>query len=217
MSSTRSNGSFKFKPESPKHFTPTDTAHFSSRGPTKCSKSCKCEDVVGRIEPDVVAPGVAILSAGSRSTTGNQRSAFKWRYGDSKDGDWFFMSGTSVATPLVAGCVALQKKEKHHPSAALIKALLVNGAVNHSNPGGLVFDYEQGFGLVNVDASIDMIEKGTFVDGGNKFEKSRWNAHLLSNIRKEDEEWKSHEIALPSGRHRLAVRLAYPDPKLSLL
>ncbi|RMJ15842.1 hypothetical protein CDV36_004485 [Fusarium kuroshium] len=210
--SARSNDSFKFKPESPKHLTAPDAAHFSSRGPAKCSKNFKCEDVVGRIKPDVVAAGVAILPAGSRSTTGNQR----WRFGDSKDEDWFFMSGTSVATPLVAGCVALLKKEKHHPSAALIKALLVNGAVNHSNPGGLVFDYEQGFGLVNVDVSTDMIEKGTFVDGGNKFEKSRWDAHLLSNIRKEDEEWKSHEIALPSGRHRLAVRLAYPDPKLSL-
>ncbi|RSM12625.1 hypothetical protein CEP52_002369 [Fusarium oligoseptatum] len=212
--STRSNDSFKFKPGSPKHLTPTDTARFSSRGPTKCSKNCKCEDVVGRIKPDVVAPGVVILSAGSRSTT----VAFR----DSKDEDWFFMSGTSMATPLVAGCVALtrealQKKGNHRPSAALIKALLVNGAINHSGPGGLVFDYEQGFGLVDVDASIDMIEKETFVDGGNKFETSKWDAPSRSNIQKEDGEWKSHEISLPGGRHRLIVTLAYPNPKHSLL
>jgi hypothetical protein len=132
------------------------------------------------------------------------------------------MSGTSMATPLVAGCVALmrealQKIQKHHPSATLIKALLVNGAVNHSSPDGPGFDYEQGFGLVDVDASIDMIEKQTFVDGGNKLEKSKWDAPLLSNIQKEDGEWKSHEIPLPSGRHRLAVTLAYPDPAHALL
>ncbi|KAJ4209542.1 hypothetical protein NW759_013398 [Fusarium solani] len=220
--STRANDSYKHKPGSPGHLKPTDTAHFSSRGPTKCSKNCKCEDVIGRIKPDVVAPGVAILSAGSRSTTDNQRSLFKRRFGNSQDEDWFFMSGTSMATPLVAGCVALmrealQKIQKHHPSAALIKALLVNGAVNHSSPDGPGFDYEQGFGLVDVDASIDMIEKQTFVDGGNKLEKSKWDAPLLSNIQKEDGEWKSHEIPLPSGRHRLAVTLAYPDPAHALL
>ncbi|RSL44905.1 hypothetical protein CEP53_011012 [Fusarium sp. AF-6] len=169
--STRSNDSFKFKPGSPKQLTPTDTAHFSSRGRTKCSKNCKCENVVGHIKPDV----------------------YKWRFGDSKDEDWFFMSGTSMAVPLVAGCVALmretlQKNEKHHPRAALIKALLVNRAINHSRPNGPGSDYEQGFGLVDVDTSIDMIEKGTFVDGGNKSGKSRWYAPLLSNIRKENGE-----------------------------
>lgn len=220
--STRANDSFKYKVGSREHLRPTDTARFSSRGPTKCFKNCKCEDVIGRIKPDVVAPGVAILSAGSRSTTDNQRSLFKTRFGNTQDEDWFFMSGTSMSTPLVSGCVALmrealQKKEKHRPSAALIKALLVNGAVNHSSPDGPGFDYEQGFGLVDVDTSIDMIEKETFVDGGNKLEQSKWDAPLLSNIRKEDGEWKSHEIPLPSGRHRLAVTLAYPDPAHGLL
>jgi subtilisin family serine protease len=28
-------------------------------------------------------------------------------YGRSGDDDWIFMSGTSISTPLVAGCVAL--------------------------------------------------------------------------------------------------------------
>lgn len=99
----------------------------------------------------------------------------------------------------------------------MIKALLVNGAVNHSSPDGPGFDYEQGFGLVDVDTSIDMIEKETFVDGGNKLEQSNWGAPLLNNIQKEYGEWKSHEIPLPSGRHRLAVTLAYPDLAHALL
>ncbi|KAK7419950.1 hypothetical protein QQZ08_010653 [Neonectria magnoliae] len=77
------------------------------------------------------------------------------------------MSGTSMATSLVAGCVALmreavQKKNgKQHRSAALIKALLVNGAINYSSPDGPGFDYQQGFGQVGIDKSIAMIENGT--------------------------------------------------------
>ena len=46
------------------------------------------------------------------------------------------MGGTSMATPLVAGCAAvireaLEVKYQHlNPSAALLKALIINGAVD---------------------------------------------------------------------------------------
>lgn len=56
-------------------------------------------------------------------------------YGVSLDPAFFFDGGTSMATPLVAGCVAvvretLVKNGMRDPSAALIKALLINGAIN---------------------------------------------------------------------------------------
>jgi serine protease AprX len=59
---------------------------FSGRGPT----------ADGRIKPDVVAPGTFILSTRSRATADNG-----WRL--SGDQLYFFMGGTSMATPLVAG------------------------------------------------------------------------------------------------------------------
>ena len=52
----------------------------------------------------------------------------------SSDADYFYMGGTSMSAPLVAGCAAvlretLVKNGISSPSAALIKALLINGAV----------------------------------------------------------------------------------------
>ena len=92
-------------------------AAFSSRGPT-------AED---RIKPDVTAPGTAILSARSRSLSQG--------FPAPPDPLWAFMSGTSMACPLVAGCTAVLRESlvengQSTPTAALIKALLINGAVN---------------------------------------------------------------------------------------
>lgn len=92
-------------------------AAFSSRGPT----------TDGRIKPELVAPGTNIVAARSRhpkATTG-------WgEYG----ADYLYMGGTSMATPLAAGALALLRQvlaEKHGvsaPSGALLKAFAVNGA-----------------------------------------------------------------------------------------
>lgn len=98
---------------------PGGMAAFSSRGPTSNQ----------RVKPDIVAPGTAILSARSgRLRRPNDD------FGTSADPEWWFLAGTSMATPLVAGCVAvlretLVKNGTKDPSAALIKALLINGAI----------------------------------------------------------------------------------------
>lgn len=86
-------------------------AAFSSRGPTDDN----------RIKPDVVTPGVNIRSLRSSLTSGS--------------GDYLLESGTSMATPLTAGMTALirqwyvDNKGVANPSAALIKATLLNGAM----------------------------------------------------------------------------------------
>lgn len=223
--STRHNDGNKFYPGIPGTL-PTDTAEFSSRGPTIATKGAKREDIPGRIKPDVVAPGVVVLSAASRAITETNEAKVVSLYGQTGDKNWLFMSGTSMATPLVSGCVALIREalgrlEKQHPSAALIKVLLVNGATNFTAAKGAVFDYQQGFGRVNVQRSIAMVEGNTassgFVDGGNKLESTRFDVPILRTRHVGDRTWESAAIAVPRGSNKVAVTLAYPDPHGALL
>jgi serine protease AprX len=126
-----SRGKFKGDPEK--------VSVFSSRGPTK-------ED---RIKPDVVAPGSMILSAASRAARiKNPTTCGEW-----PEEDWNFMTETSMATPLVAGCAAvirgrLIQEDVQRPSAALIKAIIINGATDLNLPRE-----DQGFGRVNMEES----------------------------------------------------------------
>lgn len=89
-------------------------AAFSSRGPT--------DD--GRAKPDIVAPGVNIVSNRSHDPAA---SALWGAY----DTHYAYSGGTSMATPLTAGMGAvvrewLTTQGATNPSAALVKATLLN-------------------------------------------------------------------------------------------
>jgi hypothetical protein len=127
---------------------PDQVVAFSSRGPTKD----------GRVKPDVCAPGTFILSTRSTQIA---RNNFGWG-AFAKSKLYFFMGGTSMATPLVAGAAALvreylrKKKRIRKPSAALVKATLIAGAqrlAGYSTPEALL-DNAQGYGRVNLDAVL---------------------------------------------------------------
>lgn len=93
-------------------------AAFSSRGPV--------DDY--RYKPDVVAPGSFIASVRSSMATGTGWGVI--------DTNYMYMGGTSMSTPLVAGAAAIVRqfytdvKGYNTPSAALIKATLINGATD---------------------------------------------------------------------------------------
>lgn len=122
---------------------------YSSRGPT----------AEKRVKPDVLAPGVNIFSAHSRHPAADRA----WRpeatsklYPGVK---WKVLTGTSQATPLVSGCAAilrqiLQSKGLQNPPAALLKAVIINGA--HKLPRYNTND--QGFGLINLESSAAMLQ-----------------------------------------------------------
>lgn len=125
-----------------------DMVAFSSRGPT----------TDGRVKPDVVAPGTWILSTKSTMLS---PTATGWKpFPGSKR--YFYMGGTSMATPLTAGAVAVVRQYLRRelgveePTAALLKAALVAGAARLPDVGekGALLDPNQGYGRVDVAAVV---------------------------------------------------------------
>jgi hypothetical protein len=135
-------------------------ASFSSRGPT--------DD--GRIRPDVVAVGTYVLSSQSR-TSGCTCTYGGW------DQSWTganyaFSSGTSQATPQVAGIAALFQQFVNQtygriPSPALVKAALINGAEDlgygYEYTTGVTGPMSQGWGRVNITRATDGPPNGTII------------------------------------------------------
>ncbi|KAI4259222.1 MAG: hypothetical protein L6R42_004688 [Xanthoria sp. 1 TBL-2021] len=193
---------------------PSEVAVFSNRGPTK----------EGRIKPDVMAPGTAILSTASRDL--DSRSDRRVEYGICLDDDWMFMSGTSMSTPLVAGCIAslrqaVRIKGVQAPSAALIKALLINGTIDIQEsadkgkstsstpaaPNGL-----QGFGRVQMSQSMAALSTNPgcrFVDAGD--------GKVVPPLTPQDRWWESGPIEILKSDSSLVATLAYCDREGQLL
>jgi serine protease AprX len=179
---------------------PNSLAAFSSRGP--------CDD--RRIKPDVVAPGTEIISTKSSAAPvsnfwGVVQNNTRYAY----DG------GTSMATPLVSGCAALVRQyyvqeRKHQPSAALLKATLVNstqwltGADSVAPSAGRP-NYHQGHGRIDMRMAIPNACQPAlqlqFVDN--------WEDRKAFFTR--TGERKRYQFILPAGVPELRICLAYTD------
>ncbi len=104
----------------------TNVVDFSSRGPS----------VLGDIGPDILAPGAEIIS----SLPGNSYGVY---------------SGTSMATPAVAGGLALLLAEFPGLEPALIRGALLDTASDRD-----YHPFEQGAGLMNLADAYTMLNSG---------------------------------------------------------
>jgi subtilase family serine protease/subtilisin family serine protease len=146
-------------------------AAFSSRGPTSD----------GRIKPDVVAPGTWILSGYSDNyqqfydpSPNPQTGQYQYDgWGDPLNDKYKYMGGTSMSSPLVAGAAAVvrdyyEKAHAHPASAALVKATLVNSAVDLLDENNDGAD-DNAFPIPNVHEGWGRVDLGAATDGSREF------------------------------------------------
>ena len=118
-------------------------AYFTSRGPVTWQNTefgdYPYEPGIGLIRPDVCAPGVDIKSLNYQSNTG-----------------YTTMSGTSMATPCVAGCMALMLSKDINLSPAEVCRILEETALPLATGKSNTY----GFGRVDVLAAVEAIQLG---------------------------------------------------------
>jgi hypothetical protein len=145
-------------------------AAFSSRGPT--------DD--GRIKPDVVAPGTWVLSGYSNQHrqgyggTLNRLGQYQWDgWGYPRNSLYKYMGGTSMANPLTAGAAAVVRDfymstHTHSASAALVKATLINSAVDllDENNDGVA---DNAFPIPNIHEGWGRVDVGNATDGSHRY------------------------------------------------
>ena len=142
---------------------------YSSKGPVKD----------GRIKPEISSVGDRLYT-----TTLNN--------------DYIWATGTSLASPTVAGGAGLlyqryrQMFGNQDPKSALIKNLLMNGASDFGIPGP---DYSYGFGMMNVGHSLIMLDSN----------------RIFTNTTNTNTE-QSYTFTVPANTAKAKVMLYWNDP-----
>ncbi|NLW22744.1 MAG: S8 family peptidase [Tissierellia bacterium] len=126
-------------------------ANFSSRGPTR----------EGLAKPDVVAPGVNINSLSNINLDGYRP-----------------LSGTSMATPLVSGAVALLLNKHGSLSSRDVKKKLMDSCIDLKEE-----KENQGAGLVNLqNLFFDEYEREDLYEGNGKIKSCSSKDGLIENL-----------------------------------
>ncbi len=123
-------------------------ASFSSRGPS----------AFGRLDPEVVAPGVNINST---VPTGSCQECDPSGYN--------ILSGTSMATPMVSGSAALLLQKNPAFTPAQVRAILMQTSSNLTASNFHVF--EKGAGIINLTNAF-MYNISASINGDDRWEES---------------------------------------------
>ena len=116
VGATKSNGSSNAAAET--------KASYSSKGPTTYDHVVK---------PDIMAPGNLVVSLAAPGTTLAASYPSELVTGTDGKNDYFTLSGTSMATPAVAGAVALMLQEQSTLTPDQVKARLMKTASKMNN------------------------------------------------------------------------------------
>lgn len=211
------NGSFPLPAaaDDPVAGDPEKVAGISSRGPTD----------FGSIKPDVLAPGTYIQAPKAKTFASN----LEWKAKDENgnpvkpDDGYVFISGTSMATPIVSGLAAVlrqylrEERNTPNPSAALMKAILISATKPIAQRTDDLIkqigfpDFDQGFGRIDVSLVIpDGTRRLVFADVANDSPLALESRAPAGGARKSN---RTYKLKLAAGaKAPLVITLAWTDP-----
>lgn len=147
---------------------------FSSKGPV----------MDGRLKPEILAMGQFVAS--TWPTNG-----------------YSYNTGTSMAAPGAAGGMTLlyqrykQLNGGANPKSGLMKAVMMNGAMDYGNVGP---DFRYGFGAMNLLRSVEMLDSNWYFTG-----------NAPNNVT------NTHSITVPANTAQLKVMLYWHDPAAAVI
>jgi serine protease AprX len=147
-------------------------AGFSSRGPSALDVQAK---------PDLVAPGVGIESlAEAGSTLYNTKPLMRlWGTVQTATEPYLSLSGTSMASPVVSGSIALMLQANPALTPNQVKAILEFTAESHGEYDGLT----EGAGFLNARGAVELaaaMANGAALDGDAvQDDPTPWSRHLI--------------------------------------
>jgi serine protease AprX len=152
-------------------------AAFSSRGPSAIDFTAK---------PDVVAPGVDIESLTDPTTTlyRTKAGARLWGSIATATAPYLALSGTSMASPLVTGTIALMLQANPALTPNLVKAILHYTAEFKRPYNALT----QGAGFLDARGAVELassLAAGTPAARSRRGDPSPWSGHII---------WGNHRV-----------------------
>lgn len=163
-----------------------EIATYSSRGPSRL-------DLV--LKPDIVAPGNRIISLYSFGSTlyqwnsaennGLPMSSYIKNGWSGPSADYFILSGTSMAAPVVAGAAALMLQANPTLSPDTLKARLMASADKWTFPDGTSDPCTFGAGYIDIPAALAStitVPAGTYAVSPTLSEDSSGNVSISTSI-----------------------------------